>query len=583
MNRIVISAKDGFFLIACPIWANDVLEDIPAKRWSKAKGHWRVPILKQNVAAIERLAKVAGVEVNELAMAELKKFAKTTKRSGRTFPTWYKFKTKPRNHQARVYDKAYGTHAFGLWWSMQTGKTKAVIDLCVAHHIEGRINGVIVFVKRTLRRNWIKQLEQHCPIPFMTHMPRTENKTGFQRFIDDPHKFKVLIVGWESLSAGGLADMCDKFVAVFKCAAVGDETTYIMNMKAERTKRAVACAHACQFRYAMNGTPGIPMDLYAQYEFLDPNIIGIGDFLAFRNRYAIMGGYYREIRPGMKVPTEIIGYKNMEELTRLVAPFSDVINKEDEYDLPPKRYEVRTVELTKEQRTVYDTIKREGVLAVKGKPELLIENILGVALRLHQVAGGFAVSAREEQRVRKDGTPWLKKIYDPVRLVAAKDNPKLIELASIVQECKGRQGLIWAAYAPEIDDIVKLMKDFGLRIGELHGRVDDRLRQPMVNKFEAGELDWIVGNVSTGGMGFTMMAAEVNIFYNNTEKWRDRVQGEDRSWGDGQTKSGVWIDIMAEKTVDVSIKAAIDQNLDLADYIKGHIGEIAKLLDGELT
>ena len=33
------------------------------------------------------------------------------------------------------------------------------------------------------------------------------------------------------------------------------------------------------------------MNLFMQFEYLDPNIIGIGDYYAFRNRYAIMGGY----------------------------------------------------------------------------------------------------------------------------------------------------------------------------------------------------------------------------------------------------------------------------------------------------
>lgn len=587
LNRIVVGFKDGDFLIACPIWANDALVDIPAKRWSKAKKYWMVKALRQNVLAMAALRTMGGVEWRQNAIDEFEAVIRTVGAPKRTtgFPSWYRHKVAPLKQQARVYDKAYSVPVFALWWDMQTGKSKTVIDLVVARRMEGLIAGAVVFTKRTLRNNWIVQLETHCPIPFVTHKPRTDNPRGFERFLSDPHDFKVLLVGWESMSAGGLADMCDAFVARLqgRLACVGDETTYIMNMKANRTKRAIAVSHGCGYRYALNGTPGETMDLYAQYEFLDPNIIGLGDFYAFRNRYAIMGGYYREVRPGLKEPTEIIGYKNMDELMKLVAPYTDVVDKKVEYQLPPKRYEVRTVELSAEQRKVYDQIKKEGVLAVKGKPELLIENVLGVALRLHQVAGGFAVSAREEPRIKKDGTPWLKRVYDPVRLVAAEDNPKLLELSDVVNEWKGHQGLIWAAYQPEIQDIVALMKARGLRIGELHGKVDERLRQPMVNAFQRGELDWIVGNASTGGMGFTMMASTVNVFYNNTEKWRDRSQAEDRAWGQGQTRSGIWIDIIAEKTVDASIKAANDAHVDLADYIKGHIGDIAKLLDGEIT
>ena len=42
----------------------------------------------------------------------------------------------------------------------------------------------------------------------------------------------------------------------------------------------------------MTGTPAhnSPLDVYAQYRFLDPGIFGT-NFSAFRNRYAVMGGH----------------------------------------------------------------------------------------------------------------------------------------------------------------------------------------------------------------------------------------------------------------------------------------------------
>ena len=43
---------------------------------------------------------------------------------------------------------------------------------------------------------------------------------------------------------------------------------------------------------ALTGTPAhtSPLDVYAQYRFLDPGIFG-ANFSAFRDRYAVMGGY----------------------------------------------------------------------------------------------------------------------------------------------------------------------------------------------------------------------------------------------------------------------------------------------------
>jgi len=168
-----------------------------------------------------------------------------------------------------------------------------------------------------------------------------------------------------------------------------------------------------------------------------------------------------------------------------------------------------------------------------------------------------------------------------VEIIAPKDNPKMMELMDIVGGFKKKQGIIWAVYKPEIAAIVKMMRAAGLLVGELHGGIPEADRQPMVDAFQNGQLDWIVGNASTGGMGYTMMASEVNIFYNNTFKMIDRVQAEDRAYGDGQLKSGIWIDIVAEMTVDVAIIAALELKQDLATYVRERITRASKILEGE--
>jgi hypothetical protein len=62
---------------------------------------------------------------------------------------------------------------------------------------------------------------------------------------------------------------------------------------------------------------------------------------------------------------------------------------------------------------------------------------------------------------------------------------------------------------------------------------------------------------------------------------RDRLQAEDRCWGDGQVRPGVWVDLVADKTVDVTVMKALTVKEDLHNYIRGRIKEITSLLDGE--
>jgi SNF2 family DNA or RNA helicase len=103
---------------------------------------------------------------------------------------------------------------------------------------------------------------------------------------------------------------------------------------------------------------------------------------------------------------------------------------------------------------------------------------------------------------------------------------------------------------------------------------------PQVKQFNAGGLQWMIGNASTGGMGYTMMASEINVFYNNTFKMVDRVQAEDRAYGHGQTKSPAYVDIVAEKTIDTTILKALEQKQNLADFVRGRIKHLQDLLDG---
>lgn len=586
-DQLIIDANLSQFMITCPFWANDQVRNLPNRRWMKAKRVWVAPIIRANVDHVERMISRGGTAVTEAAKNALATYhaeraaSNDANRAG--FPPWYQFKRKPRAHQMEALNKGYERNAFALFMDMQTGKSKTAIDMVAAHRMEGHIQAVLIFTKKTLRGNWVNALAEDCPIPYSVHLPYTTKAKQFEQWLYTKHDFKIMIVGWESLSAGGMPDMCEKFLLCHHpTAIIGDETTYIMSHDATRSHIAEKYGRMTEFRYALTGTPAAegPLNLFQQFEFLDPEIIGIGDYYAFRNRYAIMGGYTPKDGPMRGKPTAVVGYQNMDELMELIGPYSYQVMKSEAYDLPPKRYQVREIELTKEQRQVYNVIKKDNILK-HGDEVKVVQNTLELLLRLHQVAGGYTVKPREVITADKNGDPKVKIFYDPVEIVPPDKNPKIIELLSIVEQAKGKQGLVWAVYSPEIRAIAAEMKKLGLRVGELHGGIDEKDRQPMIDAFKRGEYDWIVGNASTGGMGYSMHSAEIAVFYNNTHKIRDRLQAEDRLWGDGQTKSPILIDLIADKTVDRTIMRALEVKEDLHEYVRKRIKEVHKMLDGD--
>ena len=55
-----------------------------------------------------------------------------------------------------------------------------------------------------------------------------------------------------------------------------------------------------------------------------------------------------------------MGYRNLAELSEKIKPFSKRILKEDCLDLPAKSFIKHTVELTKEQKKVYEQMKERS-------------------------------------------------------------------------------------------------------------------------------------------------------------------------------------------------------------------------------
>lgn len=561
------------FTVKCPIWANDLLHDIPGKRWNKKDRVWVVPRIRLGVDGVRRLSKMAGTELLPEAVAALESYEEKRVEAAKrgVFPAWYKFKTEPRKHQYAALEKLYPLPAGAAFMDMQTGKSKVAIDIAAARRMEGLVNAMLIVCKLSLRRNWIRQLNTHCPLPVSIHLPYTDEEREFTNWLVQPHDFKVCIVGFESLSAGRMRLLAEKFLLhMRRSMMVVDESTYIAGHDALRSEECVKLGRMAEYRMAMTGTPipDGPLNLFMQFEFLDPEIIGIGDYYAFRNRYAIV--LDKETRDGKSFKM-VVGYRNVEELSKTVAPYVFQMFKKDAYDLPPKRYQLRTVTLTRDQRKLYDMILHENAFRFKDA-EHVIKNVLELGLRLHQVAGGYTVKPYLDRHGNQK--------YEPVEVVTPAKNPKVIEIQSIVEEMGKRQGIIWCVYRPEIAAVVWALKRMGKRIGELHGGVPEQNRQSIVDGFEKGDYDFIVGNAATGGMGYTMMTAEGAIFYNNTFKLIDRLQSEDRIWGDGQTKSVMITNVEAEGTIDSTISAAVEEKVNLADYIRKRIGDAIKLLSG---
>ena len=68
-----------------------------------------------------------------------------------------------------------------------------------------------------------------------------------------------------------------------------DESTTIKNIKAKRTKALIKFGEDAKYKRILTGAPitKSPLDLYAQFLFLDKEIMGFDSYWSFQGRYAV--------------------------------------------------------------------------------------------------------------------------------------------------------------------------------------------------------------------------------------------------------------------------------------------------------
>lgn len=576
MSKAIIidyDAKRGHFVIAAPIWANDAIRALPNRKFNKSGKVWTAPAIRVNIQAMEFT--LGGASWSRLALdklAEVKSSVAGSVAPALPFPLHYQFKTQPFKTQIAALHKAYGRPAFAFYKEMGTGKSKTFIDLACASRMGNLIHNALMLCPIAVRKNWVRELAIHSPFPVDTFLLDSSKPKEFEKWLNKPHDFKWLIVGIESLGISKKAfEMVCHYLERFpKTMACVDEAHLIKSHNAVRSQRCHEFGRHSAMRVIMTGTPiakGV-MDLYGQFEFLDPNILGVGDYYSFRNRYAVMGGFENK---------EIISYQNMDELMEIVNPFVCQVRKEEALpDLPPKLYTRRYVTMTPEQTKHYATMVKDKRVT-HGDRSLTVKNALGKALRLQQITGGFVPLDEIDLFTEKKYV-----VCEPIGIV----NPKVRDVLEVCEELDGQSIIIWCAFRPEIDAVAAALREkYGDDdVVEVHGGIDENQRDINVNElFQKKKATKLVANASTGGTGLTMTAAEVEYFYSNTHNFIQRQQAEDRAHRAGQKKSVLIIDCISQidhggklvDTVDMLPILSNEQKKDLSEYIKGEIDRLA--------
>lgn len=563
-NQIAVSydQKTKRLKIACSFFLADAARSFPARKFDPKSKTWRMPLNKQNIEHLNATRHIFKYVITEETQKAIDNFVKIL--DGpiyEPFPyhlyDFTKSKTKflPMDHQRRMLDKSWNLPAVAWFAKMGTGKTFAAIHLACARYKAGLINAVVIICPSTLRSTWRKELEKYATVEYDYRVHETKSKVQ-QEFYDDKkseksEKLQILAVSVEGLGVSeALYDSVCGFFLGRECMVIVDESSRIKNHAAQRTKRTIEFKDISKYRMVLNGTPiavGI-QDLFSQYEFLDSNIIGSGDWWSFKTRYVEMGGY-----EGKK----IIGYKHIEELMQLIEPYTLEVSK-DVLNLPPKVMKIRYVSATSEQKALLKLIKK-GTGAEADDPLIKVDNVLERVLRWRQVVGGWL--------------PRQDPITEKTTLEPLKQNPKMDSFFELIEDhYEGSKFIIWSTFIHELEYINrKLEEKYGSSSCALYyGAVDKESRSRIEDQYcNDTKLRFFIGNPATAGLGLTLISGmdDIMVYYSGTNAYIDRAQSEDRAHRIGQFRTVVVVDMVMENTVDEQIIASTQEKMNVEEYI----------------
>ena len=470
----------------------------------------------------------------------------------------YKFKTKPFKHQFDAFMNSKDKEAYALFMEQGTGKSKVIIDNIAYLFRKGSIDTAIIAAPKGVYRNWFGS-------EFKTHMPEdvvqfskvciwspVETKKNIEEltnFLKESEKLRFFIVNIEALSTDKGKNYLQRLLNTGNSFFCIDESTSIKHRTARRTKAVLKLGKMAKYRRVLTGTPVTqgPLDLWAQMNFLDEYILQ-SSFYAYRNAYCVV----RRRRTSTHSFDEIVGYQRLEELQEILKPYSYRVTKDECLDLPPKIRLKREIELNRDQKRLYHTLKKRAILELESEKLVTAPLIITRILRLQQILCGFIKS--------DDGTEE----------VISGANPRLEELLNVLEETQGGV-IIWATFRRTIQMIYDaLAKKYGAsNVATYYGETESEVRQEIVEKFQANKIKYFIGQPRTGGYGLTLTNAKTVIYFNNTYDMEVRLQSEDRAHRIGQKDKVTYIDFVCPKTIDEKILETLSNKKKLADEITG--------------
>lgn len=484
-------------------------------------------------------------------------------------------------HQKEGVRRALTRPFFALFMEQGTGKTPTAIRIIERRYQREYLHRWLILAPNILLYNWAKEWEKWGRLE-NTRIIRLHGRNKKQ-WVAELEELRNSDLDFHTLrelrSCGKTRDGQPLTVLLLNLekarilepqlkrlkfqGLVVDESQRVKNRNAQVSKATYRVTRKCSSRLLLSGTPtpqGLE-DIFMQFQIMDPDILGT-KWSSFSGRYIRKGGYMGK---------EIVGYRNEEELKRIIRDNSYRVEIDQCIDLPPMTTKYITCELTGKAAKAYDELYEElytritkeasrsrlkAVLRanhIPYKPNATYlslftaaEPFINVAsceltvtqrLRLHQLTGGFlTLDSGEVVQLSRD------KLNATVEYLRDRTRPTVV----------------FCQYVAEIHMLEQELRR-ALPKKRIENYRDSDHKHQLEDEFLQNQIDVIILQLHSGSVGLNFQTADAILFYSLNNSAEDFDQAMKRIRRPGQKNHMEIAILLAEGTVDEDILGNVER------------------------
>lgn len=418
----------------------------------------------------------------------------------------------------------------------------------------------IAVVPASLKLNWLREAQKTCQelippeaVTIISGRPKADAQAMIAALNGST---KLWIINYDIV-----ADWLDILSAIPFRAWIADESHFLKNPEARRTKACKKLVEGIQIRYELTGTPILnrTKELASQLDILGA-IDDFGGTWSYLMRYA--DGHREPIwtkiggRAMKKMIWNFDGASNLDELQRklrsrwMVRRSKDAVLK----DLPPKRHQIIEFPANGLQNFVDDEISAEALWQERIDQARLEQDWS----RIHDDHATFDLAA---EMLRKYYPAYFSEMAALRHKTALAKLPKCIEHHIESLEEVGKL-VIFAHHHDVVNGLMAALKDYAPV--KLTGEETKERKQKAVDAFQDGDARVFIGSIKAAGVGINLFKAALCQFdeLDWTPGWMD--QASDRLHRIGQLDSVLIQYLVLENSLDCKMVGMLIEKAKVA-------------------